>query len=303
MLFNLLFFSCQEKAPISEAIDSGAEISAPSFQFSIAVLADPHIAGGGEHSERLMQTVQWINEQKESRNIAMVVVLGDVGWDEGLVESKELLDELEMPYVPVIGDNEVYYGDEANFGTVYGPQYELLSTTFDDWNKDGEAVWNPEEEEDSWFYNFAFSHKGLRLITADWSARTDAPYFSEMGDLHDFAGGTWTFFESEIQSLQGRKENSVIMLSHIPMFMSPGSFDVAESERIAGLTNAYSDFIYADFAGHFHVNVDSELEDGGFEVFVTDAIWDDEITIRMLEVWENELEFSYVHEMIEFQYQ
>ena len=303
MIFNILpLFSCQEKTETIEQ-DSGIEPSEPQFQFSIAVIADPHIAGGGEHSERLRQTVQWVNTESDSRTIDLVFVLGDVGWGAGLMESKAILDELTVPYIPVIGDNEVHYGDEENFGTVYGPQYEFLSTVFEDWNKDGEAIWNPEEDENSWFYNFALSHKGLRLITADWSARTDAPYFSEMGDLHNFDGGTWEFFQSEIQQLQQQKKNSVLLLSHIPMFMSPGSFDVAETEMIAGLTNAYADLIYADFAGHFHVNVDSELEEGGFEVFITDAVWDDEITIRMVEVWENEVEFSYTQEMIELAYQ
>ena len=295
MFFLWIALSCIEPKTTAEEMDSASdEIH---LRYSIAVLADPHIAGGGEHSERLQQAVEWINQQQTEQSIELVVVLGDVGWGSGLSESKSLLDQLQVPYVPVIGDNEVAYGDEENFGTVYGPQFELLSTYFTDWNKDGSAVWNPEEEKNSWFYNYAFTYRGNRFITVDWSARTNQSIFSEMGDLHDFDGGTFEFFESEITALNGQKENSVMLLSHIPMYMSPGGFDVAEADKISGLTNAYSDLIYADFAGHFQVNADTEFEDGGFEVFITDAVWDDEITIRLVQVWEDNSGFSYVHEI------
>jgi len=298
MLSTLLFLSCQEKNQTVETV----AVTDPRFQFSIAVIADPHITGWEEHSQRLEQTVQWINDQKESHGIDLVFVLGDVGWGEGLVESKQLLDQLSIPYIPVIGDNEVHFGDQENFGTVYGLQYEYLSINFEDWNKDGAAVWNPEEEENSWFYNFALSYNGLRLIIADWSARINDSILGEMGDLHDFDGGTWRFFEREVLALSDQKENSVFFLSHIPMYILPGAFDVAEAAQISGLTNAYSDLIYANFAGHFHLNVETELEEGGFDVFVTDAVWDDVITIRLVEVWENEVSFFFEQEMIEFEY-
>ena len=129
--------------------------SDPEFQFSIALIADPHIGGGGEHSERLRQVIQWLNAHQESRTIDIVFVLGDVGWGGGLSESKELLDELEILYVPIIGDNEIHFGDEENFGTVYGSQYEQLSESVEDWYKDGGgAVWNPDFDLNSFLFLF-----------------------------------------------------------------------------------------------------------------------------------------------------
>ena len=272
----------------------GKKFSLPVDPFCLRVLklSDPNIKFVIEGRKLLC----------DESTIELVFVLGDVGWSDGLQTSKQVLDELSTPYIPVIGDNEVHYGDEQNFGTTFGPQYSLLSQQFSDWNMNGAAVWNPEEEELSWFTNFALSYKDLRLITLDWAARTEAPILSEMGDLHDFEGGTWSFFESEINSLTDQKENSVLLLSHIPMYLTPGGFDVAETERVVGLTNAYSELLYANFSGHFHLNAEVELEDGGFEVFVTDAIWDDEITIRMVEVWQNDHRVDYVQELIELEF-
>lgn len=308
LILSSLFLGCGEKT----VEDTGAQavtneeitVSEPEFQFSIAMIADPHIGGGGEHSERLRQVVRWLNEHQSSRSIDFVFVLGDVGWREGLSESKELLDELTIPYVPIIGDNEVHFGEEENFGTVYGPQYELLSETVSDWYKaGGGAVWNPEYDQNSFFYNYAFSHKGLRLISVDWASRSDDSFFGEMGDLHDFDGGTWRFFEAEIVGSQERKEDSVLIMSHIPMFMGPGSFDQSEAEQIGALTQSYSDRIFANFSGHFHFNSEGEFEEAGFDYYVTNAVWDDMIAVRMVEVWENEAGFSFQQEIIEFEYE
>ena len=81
------WFACNgsiPKEPVPE--DSGSHISEPEFVFSIAILADPHISGSAEHSARLNQAIEWINEHHESRQIELVPVLGDVGWETGLSE-------------------------------------------------------------------------------------------------------------------------------------------------------------------------------------------------------------------------
>ena len=46
-------------------------------QFSFAIIADPHIAGPEDHEARLETAVTWINEQAESKDIQLVLVLGD----------------------------------------------------------------------------------------------------------------------------------------------------------------------------------------------------------------------------------
>ena len=296
-----LLMGCQvEKS--TEVLDTGTppiESMAMEFTFSIAILADPHISGTPEHSQRLQEAIAWINEHQESRQIEVVPVLGDVGWGVGLSEAKGLLDQLQMPYVPLIGDNEVHFGDEQSFGDIFAPQFERLRSDFEDWNFNGDAVWNPEEQKDSYFYNSAFTHKGLRFISLDWAARTSSALLSELGYLHNFENASWPFFEEEMHALQNQGKQSSIFLSHIPMFI--GSFDLAQMTAIEGLTTVYDEQIYANFAGHLHVNVEDLNLDRGYDVFVTDATWDDVITVRMIDVYSNGVDFAFEQELVEFE--
>lgn len=294
--------ACGEEAQpkVTDSVEDTAVLDEYAFVFSIAVLADPHISGNAEHTSRLNEAVTWINEHRDSRQIELVSVLGDVGWGSGLAESKALLDQLSIPYVPIIGDNEIQYGDEENFTTVYGPQFDWLSNNTEDWTFAGNAVWNPEEAKDSFFTNMAFTHKGIRFVVLDWASRlpTSEGIWTEFGYLHDFDGGTYPFLQSELANLTETKENAALFLTHIPMTI--GSFDSAKMEAITSAVDAYSDKVYANFAGHLHVNVEDPSTERGYEVYVTNAVWDDTITIRMLDVYQNANSVYFEQEVIEF---
>lgn len=283
-----------------DILEDTAIVDELEFVFSIAVLADPHISGNTEHAARLQEAIAWINEHRESRQIELVPVLGDVGWGVGLSESKVLLDSLDVPYIPIIGDNEIQYGDEENFTTVYDAQFEWLSENTEAWTFGGGAVWNPEEAKDSFFTNMAFTHKGVRLIALDWASRLPSSegIWTEFGYIHDFEGGTKTFLESELPMISESKEGSTLFLTHIPMMI--GSFDAEKMDVISTTVEAYSDRIYANFAGHMHVNVEDETRDRGYEVYVTNAVWDDVIAIRMLDVYQNSNAVYFEQELIEF---
>lgn len=272
------------------------------YQFTIAILADPHISGNPEHTARLEEAVKWINDHAQERQIELVPVLGDVGWGEGLSTSKMVLDELMVPYLPIIGDNEIVYGDEANFATIFGPQMEWLASNTDDWSYGGLSVWNPEEAKDSYFTNFAFTHKGVRLITLDWASRLPSSegIWTEFGYLHDFEGGSFPFLAQELTVLGEEKLNSTLFLTHIPMTV--GSFNAEQMDAFEVMLAPYTDRIYANFAGHLHVNVEEENIDRGYDLHVTNAVWDDTITIRLLDVYQNEQRVQFEQELIEFEW-
>jgi len=270
------------------------------YQFTIAILADPHISGNPEHTARLEEAVEWINDHAQERQIELVPVLGDVGWGEGLSTSKAVLDELMIPYLPIIGDNEIVYGDEANFATIFGPQMEWLASNTEAWSYGGLSVWNPEEAKDSYFTNFAFTHKGVRLIALDWASRLPSSegIWTEFGYLHDFEGGSFPFLEQELTVLGEAKLNSTLFLTHIPMTV--GSFNAEQMDAFEVMLGPYTDRIYANFAGHLHVNVEEENIDRGYDLHVTNAVWDDTITIRLLDVYQNEQRVQFEQELIEF---
>ncbi len=275
-------------------------VEEPVYAFSIAILADPHISGNEEHTARLEEAIAWINDHAEERHIELVPVLGDVGWGAGLQTAKATLDGLTIPYLPIIGDNEIQYGDEENFATVFSPQMSWLSDNTEDFSYGGLSVWNPEESKESYFTNFAFTHKGVRMIALDWSSRLPSSegIWTEFGYLHDFEGGSFPFLESELQQLSAQRINSTLFLTHIPM--SVGSFNADQMGSFEEILAPYTDLVYANFAGHLHVNVEEENLDRGYDLFVSDAVWDDVITIRVLDVYQNSERVLFEQEVIEF---
>ena len=90
-----------------------------------------------EQSSRLEQAISWINRHKESRQIELGASFGDVGWGTGLSESKQLLDQLDIPYVPIIGDNGVNMEMRKNFTSIYNDQFEWLSENTESWTFSG----------------------------------------------------------------------------------------------------------------------------------------------------------------------
>ena len=66
----------------------------------------------------------------------------------------------------------------------------------------------------------------------------------------------------------------------------------------AALTSAWADTLWANFAGHLHLDAEIALPESGYDVYVTDAVWDDSVTLRVVEVWTTNLRASYVVEQV-----
>ncbi len=270
----------------------------PEFAFSIAAIADPHIAGGADALERLASTVAWIDEHAESRGIDLVVVLGDIGWGEPLQDAHDTLEELDVPYVPVIGDNEPHAGWGEGFDQIFAEQLLELEELGEDWTRMDIPVWDPEAEETIWLQNYGFTYRGMRLVVLDWASRSDDTVIGETGDLHDFEGGTLAFLSDELSDLHAMADESVVMATHNPMFLIPGGFDIEQSETVYTLTSAVEEKVAMNLAGHFHVDYEETIYDGGYELYIVDAVWDDLKTIRLVEVWDNGETLSYEHELV-----
>ena len=280
---------------VDTALDTGlfVEEQQSVYSFSFIVLADPHIIGTSDHRQRLHSAVDWINEQvqQNDKNIDLVLVVGDVGWGDGLYPSVEELDRLLIPYVPIIGDNEVSYGSQFEFEIAFEESWQRLTEEFEDFESQIGETYNTELDIQSSFYNVAFTYKNIRFICADWASRESGPILSEIGYLHDFAGGTWPWFEQQILQSAGSSENSVVIASHIPMILAPGGFAMDEMDQISEITLPYTKEIFANFSGHFHAN--AEIDDGELDVFITDATWDDEVTLRVIDVYQNDYSVQY----------
>jgi len=270
----------------------------PAFQFSFVVIADPHVSTGpNDHPRRLEAAVDWINTHADPRQIEFVAVVGDIGWSAGLEPSKALLDGLRMPYIPVMGDNEIQAGDEARFETVFAPVFARLEQTFDDYARAPVPVFNPEWNQDSWFQNQRMRYRGLTLVGLDWSSRHMGGLLSEKGELHAMEGGTLDWLAESLPD--EALDESVVLFSHIPMHLSPGGFNPEQIEELTALTAPKSHLIAANYAGHYHFDLELTDTELGYDVFVTDATWDDVNRVRLVEVWRDDEGFSYMQEVIE----
>ena len=48
--------------------------------FSFAVIADPHINGSADHNAKFETAIDYIIRSKDSEDIQLVFVVGDIGW-------------------------------------------------------------------------------------------------------------------------------------------------------------------------------------------------------------------------------
>ena len=132
----------------------------------------------------------------------------------------------------------------------------------------------------------------------DWVSRDDNSLLGELAELHDFDDGTFPWFEGQMSGLGQRPEQSIIMLSHHPMMMLPGAFNLIDAAQISAVTQPLEHLVYASFAGHFHGETQETWEEGGYEVVLVDATWDDDVTVKVVEVWGNDATFDYVQETV-----
>lgn len=289
-----------ETAPVDSgdhpADDTGG--AEPTLRFRYVVIADPHVYDTeSDHLDRLDRAVAWVNNNAEALDLELVLVVGDICWGTGIDAARASLDRLTPTWVPINGDDEIAGGAEEAYALAFADHYEALSTTLDGWVMGPVEVWNPQFETTSWFHNLAFTWKGVRFVGLDWASRDPNVILSEMGELHDFEGGTWPFFVEQVGAA-GVAGEDVVMFSHIPMHLSPGGFDLAEMERVTGVTAPRAEHVWADLAGHYHGSASETVPDAGYDLHVTDATWDDEVELRLVEVWANELRFEPSTELV-----
>lgn len=278
--------------------DTAGDSDVPPMEhaFSFVVFADPHISSDIEHEERLAAAVQWVNDNAAAEQIELVWIVGDIGWGPGLETANALLSDLTVPWVPVLGDNEVHLGSEADFNDVFAAQWAELEATFPGMERGPVEVHNTTYDTTSWMVNLVFEHRGLRWVGLDWNSRNESGLLGEFGELNDFEGGTLPFFQDHVGTLEASDAEDVLLFSHHPMHV--GVFNDAQMAELTAVTGPIRGRVAGAYAGHLHLTATIEVDEGGYTAWVTDAIWDDENTIRVVEVHTNGLTHTYVQDLV-----
>jgi len=134
----------------------------------------------------------------------------------------------------------------------------------------------------------------------------------ESGELHDFAGGTWSWFKNDIENCPKPKKENIVIMTHIGMFRTGFGtadkylFSQDEMNRIKRFLCDYRKYVDSNYAGHIHRNWHAVVWTGLlttlYHVRITDEIWydtqwpegsDQESTVRWVQVNTDGAKISY----------
>ncbi len=290
---------------------------------SFAILADLHVGEGhddfgsedwddkggeeDELTERLRVAIDKVNAQRQAYDLQLVMVLGDLTDSAERSElqlAAELLDELELPWVPLLGNHDAWpytrdgesfseapyaQGDQL-FAEVFGDQLSALQQQLEDWRWDPQLVTHPELDSQALFVNHSFRCRGWQFLSLDLNPRCNVgkayPGVDGSAQLHDFEGGSWPWLEQRLDALQD-DQGGILLFAHHPFIpTSLLALDDQELEQVRStLSQGAGQRVLAQLAGHLHVDMryDEELP---FPVLVTPAAKDDSL-IRIVSLGED----------------
>jgi 3',5'-cyclic AMP phosphodiesterase CpdA len=303
----------QAPTPNIHELSVNADKPGAVYSFSFVHLTDVHIGEGdgdrdygsigindfapdgdiGDPAIRLRNTVNWLKENHEAEQIKFVIVSGDLtdsGERSEYLKFKEIMDELPIPYIPLIGNHDVwpYTGaEQAEHPNGDSLINELFDSTFifaqsvmDNWDEGTRLTrqFNPETNNYNYLQNYAFEYDGFHFLMLDFNPRYPAannePGIGPEAELMDFEGGSWDWMKQKIENLNHLEDQNLFIVSHHPPLKEIWSiwyaFDLEEKKSITDFLWNYKQHIAVWLAGHIHRSIIYHVNTSGlqpYEVF------------------------------------
>lgn len=307
-LFSFCFFHLFGQSISMPELNLNKSISGSAYNFSFVHITDVHIGedynqngndyGGdgfdndsvpyGDTSQpvrALKNAVAWINANYVAKNIKFVIVSGDLTGSaekSEMIACRDMLNKLQIPYVPIIGNHDIWpyvryqfeapyaYGDSV-WNEVFDSVFTADKLFFDNWN-DGtrlQRTYNPESFHEHYFQNFSFEYNGFVFYGLDFNpryhVRKSEPGIGPEAQLMDWNGGTFRWLKQELATNTNLRDENTIFISHHPitnnllMIASGFVFNIDEYNKMVSMLTPYKNSLALWLCGHIHFDSDSYL--------------------------------------------
>jgi DNA repair exonuclease SbcCD nuclease subunit len=267
------------------------------YKFSFIHLTDTHIGEGiddygspgwandtmpegdiGYAAERLRKAVNWINENAESKNIRFVLITGDLtdsAEKSEFEKAREILNSLNIPYIPQIGNHDVVgyiaggrdtraTGDSVA-NEIFKDAFERFKDFADRWD-DGRRftrVYSPYSEQEQFLQNFMFEYQGFGFIFMDMNPRFRQRPDTDPGPkprLNDYPGGSFEWLMESLERFENKGTHNIFLMSHQPPHKDPialfNGLPFDEYDKVTKSLLPYRNHLAYWLAGHVHRNRD-----------------------------------------------